>query len=60
MNLQHPHLPPRHVIAISGSRDEDGCQLVYALCNDGTIWIDTGNDTVPWRQLRPIPKPRLM
>ena len=44
-------------MGITGSRDEDGAGMVYARCNDGTIWLDTGNATVPWRQLPAIPEP---
>ena len=55
--LQDPDLPARFPMGITGSRDEDGAGMVYARCNDGTIWLDTGNATVPWRQLPAIPEP---
>jgi len=39
------------------SRDEGGETLVVVRCNDGSIWVDTGNDRLPWRQLAAIPEP---
>lgn len=39
------------------SRDEGGETLVVVRCNDGSIWLDTGNDRLPWRQLAAIPEP---
>ena len=44
-------------MGITGSRDEDGAGMVYVRCNDGSIWLDTGNATVPWRRLPAIPEP---
>jgi len=44
-------------MGITGSRDENGAGMVYARCNDGSIWLDTGERTVPWRQLPAIPEP---
>lgn len=44
-------------MGITGSRDEDGAGMAYVRCNDGTIWLDTGNATVPWRRLPAIPEP---
>jgi hypothetical protein len=55
--LQDPDLPARFPMGITGSRDEDGAGMVYVRCNDGTIWLDTGNATVPWRRLPAIPEP---
>ena len=55
--LQDPDLPARFPMGITGSRDEDGAGMVYARCNDGTIWLDTGERTVPWRRLPAIPEP---
>jgi hypothetical protein len=55
--LQDPDLPARFPMGITGSRDDDGAGMVYVRCNDGTIWLDTGNATVPWRQLPAIPEP---
>lgn len=55
--LQDPDLPARFPMGITGSRDEDGAGMAYVRCNDGTIWLDTGNTTVPWRQLPAIPEP---
>jgi hypothetical protein len=56
-HLQDPDLPARFPMGITGSRDEDGAGMVYVRCNDGTIWLDTGNATVPWRRLPAIPEP---
>jgi hypothetical protein len=42
---------------ITGSRDEDGAGMVYVRCNDGSIWMDTGNRQVPWFRLLAIPEP---
>ena len=39
------------------SRDEGGETLVVVRCNDGSIWLDTGNDRLPWRRLAAIPEP---
>jgi hypothetical protein len=39
------------------SRDEGGETLVVVRCNDGSIWVDTGNDRLPWRRLAAIPEP---
>jgi hypothetical protein len=39
------------------SRDEGGETLVVIRCNDGSIWVDTGNDRLPWRRLPAIPEP---
>ena len=55
--LQDPDLPARFPMGITGSRDDDGAGMVYVRCNDGTIWLDTGNATVPWRRLPAIPEP---
>lgn len=44
-------------MGITGSRDEDGAGMAYVRCNDGSIWLDTGNTTVPWRRLPAIPEP---
>ena len=42
---------------ITGSRDKDGAGMVYVRCNDGSIWMDTGNRQVPWFRLLAIPEP---
>jgi hypothetical protein len=55
--LQDPDLPARFPMETRSSRDENGETLVVVRCNDGTIWLDTGNATVPWRQLPAIPEP---
>jgi len=55
--LQDPDLPARFPMGITGSRDEDGAGMVYVRCNDGSLWLDTGNATVPWRRLPAIPEP---
>jgi hypothetical protein len=54
--LQDPDLPARFPMGITGSRDEDGAGMAYVRCNDGTIWLDTGEQTVPWRRLPAIPE----
>ncbi|MEY3463910.1 MAG: hypothetical protein RLZZ468_1688 [Cyanobacteriota bacterium] len=41
---------------IFATRDEDGAGMVTARCNDGSIWLDTGNATAPWRRLPAIPE----
>jgi hypothetical protein len=42
---------------VSATRDQDGVGMAYVRCNDGSIWMDTGNETVPWRRLPAIPEP---
>ena len=29
----------RMVVQIASSRDEDGTTVLFALCNDGTVWV---------------------
>lgn len=55
--LQDPDLPARFPVEMRPSRDEGGETLVVVRCNDGTIWVDTGNDRRPWRRLAAIPEP---
>lgn len=55
--LQDPDLPARFPMEMRPSRDEGGETLVVVRCNDGSIWLDTGNDRLPWRQLAAIPEP---
>ena len=55
--LQDPDLPARFPVEMRPSRDEGGETLVVVRCNDGTIWLDTGNDRLPWRRLAAIPEP---
>lgn len=55
--LQDPDLPARFPMEMRPSRDEGGETLVVVRCNDGTIWLDTGNDRRPWRRLAAIPEP---
>ena len=55
--LQDPDLPARFPMEMRPSRDEGGETLVVVRCNDGSIWLDTGNDRLPWRRLAAIPEP---
>ena len=55
--LQDPGLPARFPMEMRPSRDEGGETLVVVRCNDGSIWLDTGNDRLPWRRLAAIPEP---
>lgn len=55
--LQDPDLPARFPMETRPSRDENGETLVVVRCNDGTIWMDTGERTIPWRKLPAIPEP---
>jgi hypothetical protein len=47
--LGKPPVKPRKVIQIAGDR------YSQALCDDGTIWRQTSQNT--WQQLPPIPQP---
>jgi hypothetical protein len=42
---------------LAAARDEHGEALALVRCNDGSLWLDTGNATVPWRRLPAIPEP---
>jgi hypothetical protein len=55
--LQDPDLPARFPMELAAARDEHGEALALVRCNDGSIWLDTGNATVPWRRLAAIPEP---
>jgi hypothetical protein len=55
--LQDPDLPARFPMELAATRDEHGEGMAYVRCNDGSIWLDTGNATVPWRRLPAIPEP---
>lgn len=56
-HLQDPDLPARFPMELAAARDENGEALALVRCNDGSLWLDTGNATVPWRRLPAIPEP---
>jgi len=46
-------------VAVGNTKDRDGNKipLLYAICNDGTIWLS--NDNGPWEKFPDIPQPEV-
>lgn len=49
----------RRIIQIAATEVADEWPTVFALCNDQTIWINSGGSGTGWQQLplKPIPQP---
>jgi hypothetical protein len=53
-----PEPEPRKIVQIAVSNESDRPTAIYAVCNDGTIWVDY--PVLPdhfWRRLPSIPQP---
>ena len=47
----------RRVVQITATSAEDAAVVIYALCNDGTLWAIVNDRNPQWSQLPPIPQP---
>ena len=61
-SLAVPHLPPRRVVQLSvRSEGSETWPAVFAVCNDGTLWMFAMNSDktlseCTWRQLPEVPQ----
>jgi hypothetical protein len=55
------NLPPRKVVQIAATADiqfsdgEYALHRLYALCDDGTIWLRVGTPGTPWHRIEAPP-----